>query len=278
MPLEFATFVAIGAVGGFFAGLLGIGGGAFITPLLIVVYTSGGADPGVVVQLAVGTTMAVICLTGIGGSVTHARKGSIDWGVARTLLPAVAVGALAGSQLAVRVPGRLIASALAVYLAVEAYRLLARRPGPEGTDSDSPAGAPRLPRAQTGAMGGVVGLVSSMTGIGGGIMVVPMLTRAGLPIRRAIGTSSLNTLSVALFATAGYAALSATDLPGPLPAHSVGLVHLPGFACVGGAALVTAVIGARSTHALPGPALRRIFGCFVILVAARLAWLLVMGG
>ncbi len=119
-------------------------------------------------------------------------------------------------------------------------------------------------------MGGLIGFASSLVGIGGGTLSVPFLTRSGLAVHAAIGTAAAIGFPIAAAGTLGYVA-NGLGVEG-LPPGSVGFVYLPAFFGIASLSLFTAPLGARLAHRLPVPTLKRVFGLFLIGVAARMVW------
>ncbi len=266
---EYAIYALTGVFGGFFAGLLGIGGGVLITPVLILALASMEIDQDIVIQLAVGTTMAAMSLAAAGSSFTHAHARTIDLPVAKLLLPAVATGAWLGAQSAIHIPGSLILIILSCLLAVQSYLLIWGDTTRSETSRKS--GNYRILPARLVPAGLAIGMVSSIAGIGGGVLVAPLLTGMGMPIRRAIGTSAMNTLLISLFGTIGYLKPLGTTSAN-LPEASYGLVYLPAFLVVGLFSLAASIAGARATRRFSGKALRRIMGVLLALMIVRLFW------
>ena len=273
MLLELAVYAGIGTLSGFFAGLLGIGGGVMLTPVLVVAYAGQGFDPAVLVQMAIATTMAIMCMGAAGGALTHARAGAIDWSIGALLVPAVAAGAFLGAQAAPSLPGEGILAVLLAFLLWQAFSVLRpQRP-------NVPAGPGKRVRLAAGwviALGAVIGAAGAVIGIGGGIILVPLLVQAGLRIKRAIGTSSFNTFWLS-FAGAGGYLLPLNSVADLVPELTVGLVYLPALGAAGAAALIGAVGGARLAHVLPGAVLRKVFSVLLVLIALRLMWFLAEG-
>ena len=265
--LQLAMYAAIGGIGGFFAGLLGIGGGAIIGPLLIIVYTDFLAfSPQVSTHIAVATASAVIVLTAPVSAYAHKRHGNVDWRLARWLSIGAVAGAAAGAYGALQIPALLLRVMLSVFLMtiVVSLFLPANRRGKQ----TAPTGEPRLSRKELLPVATVIGALSAMLGIGGGAMLVPYLHYRGLVIRRAIGTSACIGFPLALSAAAGYSLIGqAAD---NLPPASLGYVYLPALFGVALFSMLAASAGAYFTNILPVAVLRKIFAVLMALLALRL--------
>lgn len=253
-----------GAVAGMLAGLLGIGGGVIIVPIVTLLFEDHGIAQGLAIKLALGTSLATIVVTAIASIATHHRKGAVDWGLFRIMGPGVVAGSLLGAWLADVIPGRalylgfivfLFAVSLQMALArVTAHRSLPSRVGLVGTSTG-------------------VGAVSALMGIGGGAMHVPFLSYCGVPVKRAIATAAAIGLPLAASATIGFV-YGGLDEAGR-PAGSVGYVNLPVFGGVVVASLLFAPLGANLAHRLPDLLLRRLFAGFLFVLAARMAYNLI---
>lgn len=252
-----------GAVGGLLAGLLGVGGGIVIVPALELAFAAAGVPEDLRMHLAVGTSLASIVPTALSSSRAHRRRGAIDDVTARRWIPLVGVGAALGAAAGALVSGAALRVVFgAVALAMGAVMLAGRlEPGPAA------AGAVRQgPRWWPGG----IGFVSALMGIGGGTLSVPALSRLGLPMHRAVGTSAWLGLWIALPAALGYAWLGLGQAG--LPAGSIGYVSLVGLAVVVPASVLAAPVGARMAHGMSRRALRQAFGVFLVLVAIRMFW------
>jgi len=255
---------AAGVLAGVLAGLLGVGGGIVIVPVLEFAFGVVGVPEEVRMHLAVGTSLASIVPTAISSSLAHRRRDGIDRAVARSWSVAIALGAALGAWLASRVGGSVLASVFGVVALAVALRMLtaseAARPVP-----DSEPAAPRWLPVPV-AIGGI----SAMMGIGGGTLSVPVLTALGLPIHRAVGTSAWFGLWIATAAATGFAWLGLGA--GGLPPASVGYVNLVALAVLLPTTVLAAPWGARLAHSLSRRQLRLAFGMFLLITAARMLY------
>lgn len=262
LPLV-AAMVGAGALGGVLAGLLGVGGGIIIVPVLDLALVTAGIDPAVAMHLAVGTSMATIVPTSVSSSRSHARRGAIDLEVVRRWSLPIVIGALAGSLLASSVDGRILAAVFGVVAGLAALKmalpldhLVLRQGLPEGL-----AGA---------ALPASIGAVSAMMGIGGGTLSVPSMTLCGEPVHKAVGTAALLGLWISVPATIGY--LLAHPVGEVMPPWTVGCVNLPGFAIIAPVAWLLAPVGAHLAHTLDRRKLSAAFGVFLLVVASRMLY------
>ena len=254
-------FPAIGALSGLLAGLFGIGGGLVIVPALNAVFAAGlvAMDPATRMHVAIGSSLAVIVFTALSSARAHHGYGAVLWPAVRGLAPGVVVGALLGAWLADALATRSLEIVFGVFAGLMAVQI--------GFSPRVEAGAsrplPRLP-AYLGA-GTVIGTVSALGGIGGGIMTVPYLAWHSVPLRVAVGTAAACTLPVALSGALGYAV---AGQGAPMPAGSSGYLYWPAILVIAAAAMLAAPLGARLAHRLPVHQLRRLFAVLLVVVAA----------
>jgi uncharacterized protein len=250
--------LAVGALAGTAAGLLGVGGGLVVVPALTFLFAAWGLDGGVAVHSAVGTSLATIVVTGTASARAHHQRGAVLWPWVRRLGPAVAAGAVAGALLARQLPGGGLRAAVGVFELVVAVRmaLAAFTPRAGGARAGSPLWG--LP----------IGALSALVGIGGGTLTVPYLAVRGVPLHKAVGTGSALGVPIALaggiaFVLTGW---RATGIAAP----HLGYVYLPGFAAVAVTSVLFAPLGARLAHRLPADRLRRVFAVVLAVAAIRM--------
>lgn len=264
-PLWASLFAAgllfTGLCAGILAGLLGVGGGIVIVPVLYHVFTALGLDPAIKMHLAVGTSLATIIPTSILSARAHHRRGAVDLDLLRRWAAAVALGVVAGTAIAGLVKGTVLTSVFAAVALAVAANMAFRRDGSAVAD-----GLPTLP-VQWG-LAALIGGFSAVMGIGGGTLSVPVLTAFRYPIHRAVGTASALGLVIAVPGTIGFllSGLARTDLP-PL---SVGYVNLVGVALIIPATMLAAPLGAHLAHRLNTGGLRKAFAVFLFLTSLRM--------
>jgi uncharacterized membrane protein YfcA len=254
-------FIA-GALAGILGGLLGIGGGMILVPVLVYTLPAQGAMPAVVMQTALGTSLATITLTAISSVRAHHQRGSVPWHLVRQMTPGIDIGTLASASLAAHLPGSILRRGFGLFLLFIALRTL--RPSRQIADRPLP-GAPVLMAA-----GGVIGLLSGLVGIGGGSLTMPYLYHRGLELRAAIGAAAACGLPIALAGGVGY--LVAGWHAAGLAPNSSGFIHWPAVAGMGAATLLCAPYGARLAHHLPERYVRAIFAGFATLISLHMLW------
>lgn len=254
------AYVALGAAVGFLAGLLGIGGGAVMVPMLVFVFAAQGFPEQHILHAALGTAMATIMFTSISSMRAHHAHGAVDWGIARALAPGILVGSFCAALAAGFIATRPLAVMFTVLVFYAATQILFDLRPRNARELPGPAGI-------FGA-GAVIGGVSSLLAAGGAFLCIPFLAWCSVPLRRAIGTAAAVGLPIALAGTAGYI-LQGMRAAG-LPAGSLGYVYGPALVLVAGASMLAAPWGARVAHRLPIKRLRFVFALLLYAVAARM--------
>lgn len=255
--------LAVGAVAGTLAGLLGVGGGIVIVPVLYWLTEVGllDVDPGVAIHFAVATSLLTIIPTSVSSARAHHRKGSIDLPMFRAWAPYIVVGALVGGILAANVNAAALSAVFGVIALLVVLNMLNPRPI---VLADAP---PMHPLARA-AIAGPIGAFSAMMGIGGGTLSVPAMTLMSFPVHRAVGTAALFGLMIAVPGILGYA-LAGQDIDGLLP-YSVGFINLPAAIIISVATFIFAPIGANIAHRLNARALRLAFAVFLAISGAKM--------
>jgi uncharacterized protein len=253
--------VIAGLAGGVIAGLLGVGGGIVMVPVLFHVFSGLGLDESVRMPLAVGTSLATIIPASIRSNLSHQKKGAVDMALLKSWAPAVIAGVLAGTVVARLIGGHGLTLVFAVLaLAVAGYMAFGRAEWRLG------AGLPQGP-AMLG-IAGTIGFFSTLMGIGGGTFGVPTMTLFGMPMHRAVGTSSGLGLLIGVPGAVGFI-LSGYDAP-HLPPLSLGYVNLLGFALITPATWLSVPWGVELAHRLSRKALSRAFAVFLALTSLRM--------
>jgi len=252
--------MATGLFAGLLAGLLGVGGGIIMVPVLELALPYAGFPREWCMHVAVATSLAAIVPTSISSSRAHYRRGGIDWKLARAWAPGVVIGGLAGSLLASSVSDGVLTGVFGVVATLISLKMF--------LPLDHLRVSERVPTGLIGKLiAALIGGVSSMMGIGGGTLSVPAMTLTGGAIHQAVGTAAFFGLLLSVPGTAGYLLAS----PGvALPGATVGLVSFGVLALVAPMSMLTAPAGARLAHSLDRRTLSKIFGGFLCLVALRM--------
>ena len=256
------AYLALGAFAGFMAGLLGVGGGAIMVPVLAVIFSASGIPAEHVLHLALGTSMATIIFTAWSSLRTHNAHGAVIWDVVLAFSPGIIVGTLLGALVAAHVSSRGLAIFFAVFISLVAIQM--------GFNLKPKANRELPGNAGLVGVGTGIGFVSALAAIGGGSMTVPYLSWCNVPVHRAIGTSAAVGMPIAISGTVGYL-WSGWGQSG-LPAGSLGYVFLPPLAFLVVMSMLTAPFGARLAHRLPIATLKRAFSLVLILLSAKMLW------
>jgi uncharacterized membrane protein YfcA len=258
--ISILLLIATGAFAGTLGGLFGIGGGIVIVPVLYLVFSQMGVDPDTAAKTAVGTSLATIIVTSIRSMLAHKKRGAVDFDVLKLWGPFIATGAVIGTLVADAIGGNLLLIVFGIgVIAIGIQRLAGKRGAPKGSVTFSTL-------AQR-AMAVGTGLVSSLMGIGGGVIGVLLRTLAGRPMHQAVGTASGFGLAIAVPGAIGFAiiGLDAPKVPG-----AIGYVDLMGFLAVSLGTVIFAPLGAKLAHALDGDRLARIFGGYLLVTGVLL--------
>ncbi len=258
--MDTLMLLGMGALAGTLAGLLGIGGGIIIVPVLALVFAHQGVDSEVLMHVAIGTSLATIVITSLSSIRAHQRRGAIQWPVFVAITPGIVVGGLLGSAIAELLRGETLRLIFSVFmLLVAAQMALGNAAKPHR----------HLP-ARRGLLlaGGLIGTVSALMGVGGGSMSVPFLTWCNMPVRQAVATSAAIGLPIAVagslgFVVSGWGAAQRPD-------WSLGYINFPAFLGIVVASTLFAPLGARLAHRIPEKVLKRVFAAFLAILGTRL--------
>lgn len=255
------ALLATGVVAGVLAGLLGVGGGIVIVPVLYHLFTLLGIDESVRMHLAVGTSLATIIPTSIMSARAHRKRGSLNPELLRKLIPPVVVGVLIGSVLSGWFSGRVLTTIFATVALLVALNMAFKRDGfALGDGLPGPFG--------TSLIGVTIGGISTLMGIGGGTLSVPLLNAFRTPMHVAVGTGAALGMIISLPGAIGFL-INGMGVPG-LPPATIGYVNLLGMALIVPATMVTTSWGARLAHSIDARRLRQVFAAFLALTSLRM--------
>jgi uncharacterized membrane protein YfcA len=244
------AYLLLGAVVGYFAGLLGIGGGLILVPVLTFIFNTQHFPPDRVLHLALGTTMAAIVFTSIASLRTHHVHGAVNWRVVKDITPGIILGTLTGATLVNALSSKALSIIFVTFIFYAATQMLLRI---------SPKPSRSLPgKLGMFGAGNLIGMVSSFVAIGGGLLSVPFLSFCNVRLQHAIGTAAAIGFPIAVAGTVGYIVNGMTQSQ-PLPEYSLGYVYPPALVWIVLASTLTAPLGAKTTHAMQTATLRKIF-------------------
>ena len=259
--MEITTLLFAGAIAGTAAGLLGIGGGVIIVPVLSLVFIAQGVSPDILIKVAIGTSLATIVVTAMSSIWMHHRKKAVQWPLVKIMTPGVIAGSLVGAALADIIPGYWLSVAFIVFLCgVSLQMALGTTQGTHGLPG----------RWGLRSVSAGVGTVSALMGIGGGALHVPYLSWCGIPVKQSIATAATIGFPLAVTSSAGFIVAGMNE--SGLPPHSIGYVNLPAFGGIVAASILFAPLGAKLAHVLPDKLLKRFFAVFLFSLAMRMAY------
>lgn len=255
--------LATGVVGGVLAGLLGVGGGIVIVPVMEFALSMLGIDPAIRMHISVATSLAIIIPTSISSSRAHHSRDAVDFKLVKSWGLLILLGAIFGAWIAAQVDGNILAGVFATIALLVALKMIL--PLEEKVISKTvPTGILCAPLPFS------IGTISTMMGIGGGTLSVPILTLLSKPIHLAVGTSALFGLIISLPGTAGFI-IGGWDHPS-LPTGSLGYVNIIGLLIIAPVTVLCAPLGAKIAHNLSKRNLSIAFGIFLFIVGIRMLY------
>lgn len=256
------AYLLLGLFVGLFAGMLGIGGGMVLVPLLVFLFSAQDFPADRVLHLALGTSLTTIVFTSLSSIRAHHFRGAVRWDIFRSAAPGLVIGTLGGSLIADWLDARVLASVFVIFVSYSAIQMIM---------NTKPEPTRRLPGRVGMALGAAgIGVISSLVGAGGGVLSIPLMVMCNVQMRNAVGTSAALGFPISIAGAIGYAytGFGNTDLP-PM---SLGYVYLPALAAIVIGTFITVPLGARLAHTMPVTLLKRIFAVLLFLLAGRMLW------
>lgn len=256
----FVAYIIVGALVGILAGMLGIGGGMTLVPILAAMFAMQQFAPDHVIHLALGTGMASVVFTSLSSVRQHHKLGGVDFKIVRQIAPGMVIGSLLATVASGWIAQRHLAIAFAIIVYAGATQILLNR---------KPSAARPLPGpAPLFAIGTVIGVICGLVSAGGAFLTVPFMLWCGIPLRTAIGTAATIGIPVAIVGTVGYV-ISGWNIEG-LPGDAIGFVSMVALVGLVSGSIVTAPIGARLAHRLPVNTLKRVFALLLYALATKM--------
>ena len=255
-----AALIVAGLAAGFLAGLLGIGGGGVLVPVLYEVFRILDVDPAIRMHMVLGTTLAIIAPTSLKSFAGHRAKGSVDLALLKRVAPWIVIGVVVSILTAKASSGTFLKWVWVISAGLVALKMALGR-------EDWRLGDELPPRPWPEIAAGAIGFISTLMSIGGATFVVPLLTLYGRPILSAVATASGIGPLIALPGVVGFA-WAGWDAPG-LPPLSLGFVSLVGMAIVAPLSVYAAPYGVRLAHNIPRRWLELAFAAFLASVSLR---------
>ena len=256
-----ALFLTVGLFSGFIGGLLGIGGGVIIVPVLFLLFSQTGSyGPDIVLLVAVATSLSCIVFTSASAAYAQIRAERVLWPLVLRLLPFLVLGSAVAGYIAPLLPTQSLRLGFALFLSLVALIMFFDwKPKPHRT----------LPgKLETAPIGFAAGTISGLAGIAGGNVIVPTLIYFNVPAHNATATASALGVPIAAVGALSYMVLApATEQPG-----LVGYVDLQAFVFIVLGAVTAAPLGVTFAQRLPAATLKRVFAVMLIFVALRMIW------
>jgi uncharacterized membrane protein YfcA len=254
------AYLALGAFIGFFAGLLGIGGGGIMVPILTTVFVMQGFSLEHVVHIALATAMAAIIITSLSSLKAHHAHNAVIWRIVRQITPSILIGTFGATFLASQVSTKFLALFFASFMAYISIQMaLNIKPKPSR----------ELPNIiGMSIAGSVIGGISALVAIGGGSLSVPFMVWCNIKIQNAIGTSAAIGLPISIAGTMGYL-INGWNVEN-MPEYTIGYIYLPAVVLISMMSYMTAPIGAKLAHSLPVPTLKKIFAVLLMLLCVKM--------
>lgn len=271
MNIFILYYFAAGAFAGLLAGLFGIGGGMIIVSALIYIFAAQGVPAAALTHIGIGTSLATIIVTSISSLRAHNSHGAVNWSIWKRMAPGLIIGSLAGAGVASFIHGKSLQAIIGIGAFLVGLKMLFMKN--KALEENDFTKLPS-PFGQTG-LGGFIGIISAIFGIGGGTLTVPILSKCGLKIQHAVGTSAACGLPIALAGALGFLIFGQfvdASVKESLPNGVLGFVHVYAFICVSLASFFTARIGAKLAHKLPAATLKKAFAVLLLIVGIRLLW------
>ncbi len=254
MEMHSAQIIALLVTGigvGFASGLLGVGGCFIMVPVQFWALKSIGVDPTIAIRIAFGTNLLVVLPTAFTGAITHHKKGAVIWKAGIALGITGAIGAFIGAFLASHLPGKVLKVAFGIAVIIGALRMLTARP-PKISEEPSQNLLSYI------LWGFPLGIVSGIIGIGGGVLMIPiMVFFLKFKMHQAVGTSTALMIFTAIGGALSFL-INGLGVEG-LPPYSTGYLNWLQWLLLAGCSIPMAIVGARVAHKLPAKQLKYIF-------------------
>ncbi len=255
--IEWLIYALVGMVAGVSSGLLGLGGGLIVVPSLLSIFIFQGVPESIAMHMAVATSLMTIIVTSLASSYSHYRLKTINWHWFWRLVPGLIVGGLFGAYITTMVSGKLLQYVFALYACIAAVRIWFSMTLPVNKVWKS--------SILTIIVGGIIGIVSSLVGIGGGTLIVPYLMVLEQPMARAIGTSAVCCLPIAISAVSGFYLFNTEVLN--TGAESSSHIQWNAFFGIIPSSIIFSAIAAQWAAKVPVKQLKRIFSLVLVITA-----------
>ena len=255
------ALITTGIFAGLLAGLLGVGGGIVIVPVLFFLFQSFDVSAHSAMLIATATSLATIVPTSLSSIKSHHNKGNVDFDLLKSWCLYILIGVVIGSMLVTQYGGQWLSALFGVIAILSALNMLFR--------AGKSAVADSLPgKFGQGLIASCIGFFSAMVGIGGGTLSVPTLAAYSYPAHRAVGTAAGIGLIISFPAAITMLIFGIT--PSDAPFGTYGLVNLLGFVCIVPLTVLFAPVGARLASLMDANLLKKVFAVVLIITGLRM--------
>ena len=255
-----AIYALTGIFAGLMGGMLGLGGGIIIVPVLHYIFTQQGFASSVVMHQAVTTSLATIIITSLFATYTHHQKKAVSWPIVNRIAPGVLLGACLGALVADSLSSNILRIFFGLFEILVAIQIWFEI---------RPMSNISLPDTGGFIISGLgIGLFSTLLGIGGGTLTVPFLLWCNLNIRNAVAISSACSFPIAAAGTTAFIIAGWDSLN--IFRHSIGYLYWPAALIIVAMTIFFAPIGARLAHYLPIEILKRSFATLLMIVGIKM--------
>ncbi len=257
--MEWILLAIIGICVGIIAGMLGIGGGIFIVPLLSFIFNLNGMPDSLLMKCSIGTSLSIMVFTSISTIIAHYKRGNIVFDVIKRILIWIVLGTVVGSLVAHLINGGVLKILFGLFMIVIAFKMFWGFHPHEYRNR-------KLTNKILAIAGILIGFKSGILGIGGGSISVPFLSYFGFPMKKAVGTSTTFTFPIALCGAISFIIFGYQAINFPM---TIGYIYWPAFLIITPLAVIFAPLGAKLSHIIPSRNLQIIFGWILILLSLK---------
>ncbi len=253
-------YLLLGAFVGFIAGLLGVGGGGILVPILTSIFLLKGVPANQVVHLALGTSMACIIITSFSSLRAHHNKGAVIWKIVKMMSLGIIIGTFISTFIASYLNSLYLAMFFSAFMGLMAINMLKKKKNYQSKNNLEDG------NVIVSSIG--IGSISALVSIGGGSLTVPYLVTHNIDVKRAIGTSAAIGLPISLAGTLGYL-INGWNNEIAIN-YSIGFVYLPAVLLISITSFFTATYGVKASHYLPVKVLKKLFALLLILLSFKM--------
>jgi uncharacterized membrane protein YfcA len=261
--MDYLLYLGLGALAGLISGLLGLGGGVVIVPILILSFEMQGMAPEISTHVAIGTSLATILVTSLSSIYTHHQNGAIKWNWVVKISPGILFGSLLGGLIALALNGNLLQLFFGGFLVLISLQILFYTPTRRTKITPS--------SLTLGIAGISIGSLSALVGIGGGSLTAPFLSYNGFKFHHAVGTAAVCGFPIAFVATLVY--VSASIPMDKLPSDTLGYIFIPAWLGIVLTSMPFARFGALLAHRINERLLKQLFAGIILILGLRFIWL-----